>query len=231
VEMQTYKNWELIVINDGSTDENEWQVGEKLSHIDNTIYIKNPINSGPSFARNMGIKRALGSYVAFLDSDDEWIESKLETQFIHMQKNDFPFSHTSYRRIDSIENSNLIVHSGRRSYQYPWVGFSCRIATPTVMVKRENIKDIFFNEQFRVAEDQIFWTQIAKKTTLHGIDIPLSIVNTNKLTAAKIFKLQITAQKNVRNELFSHEITLFLAHYLYSSLRLLYLRLFRFLMH
>jgi hypothetical protein len=97
------------------------------------------------------------------------------------------------------------------------------------MVKRETIKGIFFNEQFRAAEDQIFWTQIAKKTTLHGIDIALSIVNINNLTTAKNFKLQITAQKNVRNELFSQESTLFLSHYLYSSLRLLYVRIFRFL--
>jgi glycosyltransferase involved in cell wall biosynthesis len=229
VEAQTYKNWELIVINDGSTDEDEGRVEERLSHVDNAIYIKNPINSGPSVARNLGIKCTSGSYIAFLDSDDEWLESKLDTQFAHMRENNLLFSHTSYWRKDSIENSNSIVHSGRMSYRYPWVGFSCRIATPTVMVEKNIIKDIFFDERFRAAEDQFFWSQIAKKTTLNGIDIPLSVVNTNKLTTARNFKLQSIAQKNVRNELFLQKNTLFLAHYLYSSLKLIYLRLYKFL--
>jgi hypothetical protein len=229
VEAQTYNNWELIVINDGSTDEDEWQVKEKLSHADNAVYIKNPINSGPSVARNLGIKRASGFYIAFLDSDDEWLESKLDTQLNYMQKNNFCFSHTSYWRVDAIENSNSVVHSGRISYHYPWVGFSCRIATPTVMVRRDKITDIFFDERFRAAEDQIFWTQIAKKTKLYGIDIALSVVNTDKLTTAKNLKLQSAVQKNVRNELFSQKTGLFLAHYFYSSLRLIYFRICRFL--
>ena len=93
------------------------------------------------------------------------------------------------------------------------------------MMHRDTIADVFFDERLRVAEDQIFWAQIAKKTTLYGIDIALSIVNTNELTTAKNFKLQSAAQKNLRNELFTQKKTLFLAHYLYSSLRLIYLRL------
>ena len=97
------------------------------------------------------------------------------------------------------------------------------------MMHRDTIAGIFFHERLRVAEDQIFWAQIAKKTTLHGIAIALSIVNTNELTTAKSFKMQSAAQKNVRNELFAQNITLFFAHYLYSSLRLTYLRLNRFL--
>jgi Tfp pilus assembly PilM family ATPase len=78
-----------------------------------------------------------------------------------------------------------------------------------------------------VAEDQIFWAQIAKKTTLYGIDIALSVINANELTTAKNFKLQSIAQKNVRNELFQTKTTLFLAHYLYSFLRLVYKRIYR----
>jgi teichuronic acid biosynthesis glycosyltransferase TuaG len=225
VEGQTYKNWELIVINDGSTDGDEQLVEEKLSNIVNAVYVKNSKNSGPSVARNHGVKHASGTYIAFLDSDDEWLESKLEVQLTHMLQNNWYFSHTSYWRKDSVTNSKIILHTGKRQYRYPWVGFSCRIATPTVMVHRGSIADIFFDESLRVAEDQIFWAQIAKKTTLYGIDIALSIVNTNELTTAKSLRLQSVAQKNVRDELFAQKITLFLMHYLYSSLRLIYLRL------
>ncbi len=228
VEEQTYKNWELIVINDGSTDSNVRLVEKKLSNITNAVYIRNSKNSGPSFARNRGIEQAMGTYIAFLDSDDEWLESKLEVQLAHMLKNCWLFSHTSYWRIDSVATTKDNLHTGKKQYRYPWVGFSCRIATPTVMVHRDGIVDTFFNERLRVAEDQIFWAQLAKKTTLYGIDIPLTIVNTDELTTAKNFKLQSTAQKNVRNELFAQKNTLFLAHYLYSSLRLIYFRLHSF---
>ena len=228
VEEQTYKNWELIVINDGSTDGYGWLVEERLSNTNNVIYIKNSINSGPSVARNLGLKQASGSYIAFLDSDDVWLASKLETQLAHMLKNNWLFSHTSYWHIDSVTNSKTIVHAGKILYRYPWVGFSCRIATPTVMAHRDSIADIFFDERFRVAEDQIFWAKIAKKTTLNGIDSALSVVNANELTTAKNFKLQSIAQKNVRNELFATKNTLFLVHYLYSYFRLTYLRLHRF---
>jgi len=224
VEAQSYKNWELIVINDGSTDRDEWLVEKKLSDISNTVYIKNPVNSGAAFARNLGMKQALGSYIAFLDSDDEWFETKLEFQLMYMLRNNLYFSHTSYWRKDSTKKSETIVHSGRINYRYPWVGFSCRIATPTVMLRRESVVDISFDERFRVAEDQIFWAKIAKKTTLYGIDSALSIVNTSKLSTAKNFKLQSVAQKNVRNELFSNKNPLFLAHYVYSFLRLIYMR-------
>lgn len=228
VEAQTYKNWELIVINDGSTDGDEQLLTEKLSNVINAVYIKNSKNSGPSVARNHGMRHASGAYIAFLDSDDEWLESKLEVQLTQMLKNNWLFSHTSYWRIDTVINSKIIVHAGKILYRYPWVGFSCRIATPTVMVHRDSIAGIFFDERFRVAEDQVFWAQIAKKTILYGIDIALSVVNANELTTAKNFKLQIIAQKNVRNELFLTKTTLFLAHYLYSYFRLIYLYLHRF---
>ena len=108
VEEQTYKNWELIVINDGSTDGDEQLIEEKLSNVINAVYIKNSKNSGPSVARNQGMKRASGTYIAFLDSDDEWIESKLKVQLADMIKNNWLFSHTSYWRKDSVTNSKII---------------------------------------------------------------------------------------------------------------------------
>jgi teichuronic acid biosynthesis glycosyltransferase TuaG len=228
VEAQTYKNWELIVINDGSTDGDEQLIEEKLINVINAVYIKILKNSGPSAARNQGMKRASGTYIAFLDSDDEWIESKLKVQLADMIKNNWLFSHTSYWRKDSVTNSKIIIQTGKKHYRYPWVGFSCRIATPSVMLHRDVIAANFFDESLRVGEDHILWAKIAKKTTLYGIDIALSVVNTNELTTAKNFKLQNAAQKNVRNELFAQKSTLFLAHYLYSSLRLIYLRLYGF---
>ena len=70
---QTLKDIEIICINDGSTD-NSLQILEKFANKDKRIQIINQTNSGPSIARNIGIKKAVGEYIGFVDSDD-WVDS------------------------------------------------------------------------------------------------------------------------------------------------------------
>ena len=225
VEKQSYKNWELIVINDGSKDKDTVLIEQKLLKMVNAIYINNLKNAGPSVARNQGIKKARGIYIAFLDSDDEWFESKLEIQLNCMLRNKWLISHTSYLRKDAVTNSQVVVHTGKINYRYPWIGYSCRIATPTVMVHRDAMIGHLFNEQLRVAEDQIVWSKLARENVIYGIDHVLAIVNTDEFTTAKNFKLQKIAQKNVRHELFYESSILFQAHFVYSFLRLIFMRL------
>ena len=73
---QTYKNFELIVVDDGSTDETK----ELLSKYKDIHYYKID-NSGVSFARNFGVSKSKGKYLCFLDSDDEWLNEKLKAQY------------------------------------------------------------------------------------------------------------------------------------------------------
>lgn len=73
---QTYKNIEIIVVNDGSVDNTEIVI--QKNYIDKVIYIKNKVNKGVSFSRNRGIRNAHGEYIAFLDSDDVWMEFHIE---------------------------------------------------------------------------------------------------------------------------------------------------------
>ena len=80
VQNQTYENWELIIIDDCSTDNSE-EILKKYSLEDNRIcYLKNEKNSGAAVSRNRGLRKAKGKWIAFLDSDDLWDKEKLEKQ-------------------------------------------------------------------------------------------------------------------------------------------------------
>lgn len=170
---QNYSHIQVILINDGSTDDDS-VLSEFLREYDYLEYVRLPENKGPSSARNEGIKRSKGKYIAFLDSDDAWCENKLKIQVCEMSRNGWLFSHTSYYAVRF--GSVKYVKSGRWNYRFPLPVFTCKIATPTVMINREALGDIFFRPEFRYGEDVLLWNDLAKITTLVGIDLPLSKV-------------------------------------------------------
>lgn len=97
---QTYKNWELIIVNDCSKDNTE-EVIKFYSNKDSRIkYYKQKTNLGVSEARNKAIIEAQGKYIAFLDSDDLWKEKKLEEQITFMEEKKINFSYTNYEKRD-----------------------------------------------------------------------------------------------------------------------------------
>src|SRR5690606_15080945 len=87
VQNQTYSNWELILVDDASTDNSESIAREFFTEDSRIIYEKLPVNGGPAVSRNRAIELAKGQYIAFLDSDDFWAPDKLEIQLEFMQKN------------------------------------------------------------------------------------------------------------------------------------------------
>lgn len=96
VQNQTYKNYELIVVNDCSTDNSKKIIEEEIKK-DNKIKLINlKENSGVAIARNTGIDNAKGKYIAFLDADDLWEKEKLEKQIEFMSKNEYEFTFTGY---------------------------------------------------------------------------------------------------------------------------------------
>ena len=91
---QTYNNWELIIVDDCSTDDTEKIVNTIK---DNRIkFLKNNTNSGAAISRNRAIKEAKGKWIAFLDSDDLWKKEKIEKQIRFMKENHYDFSYTNY---------------------------------------------------------------------------------------------------------------------------------------
>src|SRR5690606_18959223 len=103
---QTYKDWELIVVDDCSKD-NGCQIVESYIAKDARIkLLKNESNSGPAKTRNTAIAAARGQYIAFLDSDDLWTENKLSDQIDFMNRNEAFFSFSYYEQIT--EDGNFI---------------------------------------------------------------------------------------------------------------------------
>ena len=178
VQEQTYTDWELIIVDDCSTDNTDEVVKPFLS--DNRIkYIKNEKNSGAAVSRNRALREAKGKWIAFLDSDDLWLPVKLEKQIAFMKKNDYHFSYTNYVEINeaSIPNGRCITGPKRITkhgmYNYCWMG-CLTVMYDAEMVGLIQIADIKKNN------DYAMWLKICKKSECYLLDETLAIYRRNR---------------------------------------------------
>lgn len=123
---QTYQNWELIIVDDCSSDNTDEVVA---SFSDRRIrFYKNKKNSGAALTRNRALREAHGEWIAFLDSDDIWEPHKLEAQLEFMRNHDYVFSYHEYEKIDEEGNPLHIYVSGpqkvdkKKIYCYDYIG-------------------------------------------------------------------------------------------------------------
>jgi glycosyltransferase involved in cell wall biosynthesis len=173
--IQTHKNFEILIIDDGSTDDISQLTS--ICKKDKRIKYFHKKNEGPAAARNLGIKNAIGKYIAFLDSDDLFYKDKIEIQLKFMEENNFIFSHTSYKKINEKGKYIESVHSGFFSGNvFPKVIQTCPIAMPTVMGTLTLFQENLFPENIRSGEDCCLWISIASKNSIGGIDKELSKV-------------------------------------------------------
>ena len=122
---QTYDNWELIIVDDCSSDNTDEIV--KSIKDDRIFYLKNKKNSGAAVSRNKALKMAKGKWIAFLDSDDLWKKDKLEKQIKFMKNNNYHFSYTNYVEIDEndaktgtkVTGPKKITKIGMKNYCWP----------------------------------------------------------------------------------------------------------------
>jgi glycosyltransferase involved in cell wall biosynthesis len=160
VTKQTYGGWELLVIDDCSTDDTP-EIIERFAHNDSRIkLIKNEENYGPAHTRNIGIKHAKGAFIAFLDSDDRWHPLKLEEQIQYILESNADLVYTAYERIseDGKFLSNVKIPD---KLSYNNLLISCPIGCLTVMINTERLGKVFFPE-IKKRQDYALWLKIAR---------------------------------------------------------------------
>jgi glycosyltransferase involved in cell wall biosynthesis len=152
---QSLPPYEIIVVNDGSSDDTKRVLDQYRD-----IKVINKKNGGISSARNIGITKASGDYIAFLDDDDLWHRDKLKLQFALNSV----FSHT-----DEIWLRNKIEVQQKSHHKKPdgWCFYDnlefCKISPSTVMIKRDIFKQVgLFDERLEVCEDYDMWLRILK---------------------------------------------------------------------
>ena len=115
---QTYQNWELLLVDDCSTDDTDAVVAPFLSDA-RIRYLKNDRNSGAAISRNRALREAKGRWIAFLDSDDLWYPTKLEAQLKFMQSHGYHFSYTNYEELNEAGAQTGVHVSGPKRITKP----------------------------------------------------------------------------------------------------------------
>lgn len=159
---QTYTNFELLLVNDCSTDNSEKLIKKYLKD-DRIKLINNETNSRAAVSRNNGIKAAKGRYICFLDADDKWDKTKLEKQIKFMNEKDCEFSFTSYEFADEncIPNGKKVIVPETITYNEALKNTT--IWTSTVMFDMTKLskEDIYMPDV--KSEDTACWWSILKK--------------------------------------------------------------------
>jgi len=168
---QSHTNWELIIVDDCSTDNTDEVVS--TFHDERIKYIKNEKNSGAAVSRNRALREAKGKWIAFLDSDDLWEPQKLEKQIMFMVEHGYHFSYTNYVEIneDSTPNGKLVTGpkrvTKRGMYNYCWPG--CL----TVMYNAETVGLIQIAD-IKKNNDYAMWLKVCKKANCYLLDETLA---------------------------------------------------------
>jgi teichuronic acid biosynthesis glycosyltransferase TuaG len=188
---QTYPNWELIVVNDGSSDNTEKVIKEKAKADARIRYFaRSESGGGPAPARNLALAEARGEYIAFLDSDDVWLPEKLFKQMNTMIRGEYDFCFTGFRRMteDGTKLGRALIPP--RKVDYDSLLSHNMIGTLTVVVKKSVLGDMRMQAQGH--EDFILWLDLLKRgVKSYGIQEDLAryrivgnSVSSNKLKAA-----------------------------------------------
>ncbi|MEX0333147.1 glycosyltransferase family 2 protein [Vibrio tubiashii] len=168
---QTYKNFEVIVVDNASTDSSLNVVKQFSTDIDSLIVIESNKNSGgPACPRNIGIECAKGEYIAFLDSDDVWENCKLEVQIELMEQGGFNFTCTNRVFIDKSSRlfsrkMDSIFKSRTGNYGLKELIVRNDITTSSVMISRDFLGSNKFSElsNFICVEDYLLWLSLMSR--------------------------------------------------------------------
>jgi len=159
---QTYRNWELVIINDGSTDSTENLI---LKYQDKRIkYFPNDVNKGIIFSLNRGLRESNGIYIARIDADDIALPYRLEKQVRFLSENpDYDLCGSYFQTIDSNGRllKNVTFPANNRDAQSYLLLHNC-FCHSAIMMRTGIAKDLKYDENFQVCEDYDLWYRISR---------------------------------------------------------------------
>lgn len=194
VQQQTYENFELILVDDASTDDSAKLIEQRMQAGDDRIkLIKNATNAGAAAARNAGINAATGRYLAFLDADDIWHKDKLEKELAYLKEKNAAFVFTAYEFGD--ENASP---TGKIVHVPPTLTFKEALSrtiifTTTVLINMEKLpKKKVYMPQIESEDTATWWTILKGGVTAYGLNEVLAVyrrpaksLSSNKIMAIK----------------------------------------------
>lgn len=223
---QTYKNWELLITDDCSTDATEKIVTEYTQKDKRIKFFKLTKNSGAGIARNKSISEAKGRYIAFCDSDDYWYPEKLEKQLIFMEQNKSYFSFTSYNVCMEDGTHKGKVIAPKKASFFNLICDDC-IGCLTAIYNAEKLGK-FLMPTIRKRQDWGLWLTIIQKSKYaYGMNECLACyrLRKNSISANKftLVKYNINIYKQILNyssfRAYLTFIFLFMPHYTLKKIK------------
>lgn len=209
--------FEIIVVNDGSTDESKIIVEKFISeHPNLSVLLINQKNNGVSAARNLALNRANGEFIAFLDADDVWLPKKTELQMQILTKKNIEVDFISCRRSNQILRWPYISKTSANnliSVDFRKLMLRNEIQPSTVIFKRKILENTgFFRENQRYAEDLNYWLRISQKNKMFILNVPMVVIDGGKRSfgvsglSANLPEMEKGFQKNLREIYYSKKI-------------------------
>ena len=161
IRQQTYENWELIIVDDCSTDDTPLVIRQYIEQDERIHLYQLEKNSGAAIARNTAVDKANGVYLAFNDSDDLWKPEKLEKQIHFMTENNYNFTCTDYGKIDEQDNIQNIVIKCKSIYDYNFILKECP-GNSTIIYNCQELGK-FHAANIKRRNDFVMWLAVIKK--------------------------------------------------------------------
>ncbi len=173
---QTYKNWELILVDDASTDTTIKKVQTFVSKYPNIKLLKNPQNKGAAYSRNLATEEASGAYIAFLDADDQWRPNKLEKQVEVLNASMADVCFSSYDLIDSEGTPLNKKAKALKSLTYKKLLRANYIGNLTGIYNCEKLGKIY-TKDLRKRQDWLLWLEALKRSPKPAIGLADSLAD------------------------------------------------------
>jgi len=186
---QTFRTFEVIVVNDGSTDDTGTILGIYTKQFNEKLKIITQINKGQAVAKNVGIEHSSGEFIAFLDSDDLWAPDKLEKQYDYMQLNPgIAMSYTEAYKIDEKGEciNTISANPAFRGKCFENLVLHNNIVASSVMVRRDVLDKVgFFDTELAACENWDLWISISRYYPINFIEHPLTFYRVHKDNMSK----------------------------------------------